>query len=81
MKRQKKQNPLVVVYFMAAFGFTYLLMPYALEIVNINASLEIIDRLKSGQIFLEFLIFIVIFLAVAFLMEFIMKLFRVRKSK
>ena len=73
MKRKKKQNPLAVVYFIAAFGFTYLLMPYALELVNLDTNKEIIDKLKNGQIFLEFLVFIVIFLAVAFLMELVFK--------
>ena len=76
MKRRKKQNPLTVVYFIAAFGFTYLLMPYALELVNLDTNKEIIDKLKNGQIFLEFLVFIVIFLVVAFLMELGMKILR-----
>lgn len=79
MQRQKKQNPLVVVYFMAAFGFTYLLMPYALEIANLDEKKEIIERLKTGQIFLEFLIFIVIFLAIAFLIELILRMLKKRK--
>jgi len=76
MKTRKKSNPLSVIYFLAAFDFTYLLMPYVLNFFNISDTEELTVRIKNGQIFLEFVAFVVIFLSVAFAMELVFKLFR-----
>jgi len=79
MKTRKKSNPLSVIYFLAAFGFTYLLMPFALNFLNIPENKELTVRIKNGQIFIEFITFVVIFLAVAFAMELIFRLFKTKK--
>jgi hypothetical protein len=76
MQNRRKTNPLTVVFFLAAFGFTYLVMPYILEFFNIDYTLELLQRIKKGTIFIEFVAFVVVFLAISFLMEIIFRLFK-----
>ena len=78
---KKKYSFLSAIYFIVTFGVTYLLMPHVMDILNLSKELELKDKIKNGHIFIEFVVFVVLYLLIAFLFEIFLRFLNKFRNK